>query len=73
MTVTLDLSPTLKSPRLPEISAALVDRLRDETEPDIVFFGHEKSAAFIPDTMKFSVPDFVVEVLSLTTENMIAA
>jgi Uma2 family endonuclease len=138
MTATLDLSPILKSPRLPEISAALVDRLRDETvrrerfydemsddekvefiqgevivhsparnrhlcaqlelvallkyfvshhqlgvirhekclcvfprndyEPDIVFFGHEKSAAFIPDTMKFPVPDFVVEVLSPTTE-----
>ena len=32
MTATLDLSPILKSPRLPEISATLVNRLRDESE-----------------------------------------
>ncbi len=138
MTATLDLSPILKSPRLPDITATLVNRLRDETErrerfyeemsddqkvefiegevivhsparnrhlcaklelaallkyfvqhhglgevrdekclcvfprndyePDIVFFGHEKTAALTPDTMKFPVPDFVVEVLSPTTE-----
>ena len=138
MTATLDLSPILKSPRLPDITATLVNRLRDETErrerfydemsddqkvefiqgevivhsparnrhlcakkdlmklldtyvqshglgetrdekclcvfprndyePDIVFFSHEKAAALTPDTMKFPVPDFVVEVLSPIAE-----
>ena len=135
---TIDLTPLLKSPRLPEFVAALNDRLKTETvarenfydemtdgekvefidgekimhsparnehlvvklnlatllltfvrdrglgevrdekclcvfprndyEPDIVFFGSEKSATIQPKTMKFPVPDFVVEVLSESTE-----
>ena len=135
---TIDLTPLLKSPRLPEVVAALSDHLkaenaaretfydemsdgekvefidgeiimhsparnrhlsaslklamlleafvsarklgvvrhekclcvfpRNDYEPDIVFFGTEKSSAFVPDTMKFPVPDFVVEVLSESTE-----
>lgn len=42
---------------------------RNDYEPDIVFFGLEKSASFLPETMKFPVPDLVVEVLSDSTEN----
>ncbi|MBK8036448.1 MAG: Uma2 family endonuclease [Verrucomicrobiaceae bacterium] len=41
---------------------------RNDYEPDIVFFGPEKTAAIRPDTMKFPVPDFAVEVLSESTE-----
>lgn len=41
---------------------------RNDYEPDIVFFGPEKVAAIQPDTMKFPVPDFVVEVISSSTE-----
>lgn len=41
---------------------------RNDYEPDIVFFGREKAAAFRPDTMKFPVPDLAVEVLSESTE-----
>ena len=41
---------------------------RNDYEPDIVFFGPEKSATIQPKTMKFPVPDFVVEVLSDSTE-----
>ncbi len=41
---------------------------RNDYEPDIVFFGPEKTAAVRPDTMKFPVPDFAVEVLSESTE-----
>jgi Uma2 family endonuclease len=136
---TIDLTPLLKSPRLPEFVATLNDRLQTETaaredfyeemsdgekvefiegekimhspardehlvvklnlvtllitfvrdrglgqvrdekclcvfprndyEPDIVFFGAEKSANIQPKTMKFPVPDFVVEVLSDSTES----
>jgi Uma2 family endonuclease len=41
---------------------------RNDYEPDIVFFGPEKASRFHSNTMKFPVPDFVVEVLSETTE-----
>ena len=41
---------------------------RNDYEPDIVFFNPEKTSQFHSNTMKFPVPDFVVEVLSETTE-----
>ena len=41
---------------------------RNDYEPDIVFFGPEKAAAFGPETMKFPVPEFAVEVLSKSTK-----
>jgi Uma2 family endonuclease len=41
---------------------------RNDYEPDIVFFGLEKSASFTPETTKFPVPDMAVEVLSQSTE-----
>lgn len=41
---------------------------RNDYEPDIVFFGSDKSATLTPDTMKFPVPDLIVEVLSPSTE-----
>ena len=41
---------------------------RNDYEPDIVFFGPKKAAAFGPETMKFPVPDFAVEILSESTE-----
>jgi len=42
---------------------------RNDYEPDVVFFGPEKAAGLADDTMKFPVPDFVVEVLSESTED----
>ncbi len=41
---------------------------RNDYEPNIVFFGREKSASFDDDTLKFPVPDLVVEILSPSTE-----
>lgn len=41
---------------------------RNDYEPDVVFFGPEKSAALASDTMKFPVPDLAVEVISESTE-----
>lgn len=41
---------------------------RNDYEPDIVFFGQQKAAQFVHDTVKFPVPDLVVEVLSESTE-----
>jgi Uma2 family endonuclease len=41
---------------------------RNDYEPDIVFFGSEKAAQLTPETMKFPIPDLVVEILSESTE-----
>jgi Uma2 family endonuclease len=41
---------------------------RNDYEPDLVFFGNEKASQFKPDQTLFPVPDFVVEVLSKSTE-----
>jgi Uma2 family endonuclease len=41
---------------------------RNDYEPDVVFFGPEKAAGLDEDTMKFPVPDLIVEVLSESTE-----
>jgi len=41
---------------------------RNDYEPDVVFFGPDKSAFFSSDTMKFPTPDLSVEVLSQSTE-----
>ena len=42
---------------------------RNDYEPDVVWFSPEKAATIEPGTMKFPVPDFVVEVLSESTES----
>lgn len=41
---------------------------RNDYEPDVMFFGPEKAALVGPDTLKFPVPDLIVEVTSPTTE-----
>ncbi|MFN0078964.1 MAG: Uma2 family endonuclease [Prosthecobacter sp.] len=41
---------------------------RNDYEPDVVFFGKDKAAAFRQDTMKFPIPDLIVEVISECTE-----
>ena len=40
---------------------------RNDYEPDIVFFSSEKAAKIRATTLKYPVPDFVCEVLSLST------
>ncbi|MDZ4852511.1 MAG: Uma2 family endonuclease [Pirellulaceae bacterium] len=40
----------------------------NQYEPDIAFWGPEKSATIDSRTLRFPVPDFIVEVLSETTE-----
>jgi len=49
---------------------ALVKLRRNDFEPDICFFKKEVADAFEPDTMFYPVPDFVVEVLSDSTERI---
>jgi Uma2 family endonuclease len=40
---------------------------RNDYEPDVVFFGAAKAATLTEETMRFPVPDLVVEVLSEST------
>ena len=47
---------------------ALVALQRNDYLPDIAYFSNEKSRSFKPDTWKYPAPDFVVEVLSDSTE-----
>ena len=48
---------------------AMIALTRNDYLPDIVFFSKAKAAAFHPDTWKYPSPDFVVEVLSDSTED----
>lgn len=41
---------------------------RNDYEPDVMFFGPAKAAMIEPDTLRFPIPDLIVEVLSPTTE-----
>ena len=42
---------------------------RNDYEPDVVYFGPEKSSLLHLDTSQFPVPDLIVEVLSESTES----
>lgn len=46
----------------------MISLTRNDYEPDICYFGTAKAAAFQPDQMRFPAPDFIVEVLSASTE-----
>jgi Uma2 family endonuclease len=48
----------------------LITLTRNDYEPDITFFGQAKAQTFTPDQVKFPAPDFVVEVLSDSTESV---
>jgi Uma2 family endonuclease len=52
------------------IEKVLIRLSRNDFEPDICFFTKEKAAQFTDKTMFFPVPDFVVEVLSKSTEKI---
>lgn len=47
----------------------LISLTRNDYEPDICFFGTIKSQGFLPTQMQFPAPDFVIEVLSPSTEH----
>lgn len=50
------------------VEKILISLTRNDYEPDICFFGLEKSRKFKKKQMQFPAPDFVVEVLSESTE-----
>lgn len=50
------------------VEKLLVSLTRNDYEPDICFFGKNKAKRFRRNQMQFPAPDFVVEVLSESTE-----
>ena len=46
----------------------MISLTRNDYEPDICFFRQEKAQRFQADQMHFPAPDFIVEVLSASTE-----
>lgn len=51
------------------VEKAMTSFPRNDYEPDVMFFGEAKAALIDPDTLKFPIPDLIVEVLSPSTEN----
>lgn len=47
----------------------LIALSRNDYEPDLCFFNQDKAAQFSDDQMRFPPPDFVVEILSTSTES----
>ncbi|MEZ0487241.1 Uma2 family endonuclease [Fibrella aquatica] len=50
------------------VEKALVELTRNSYEPDLCFFGPEKSATLTPELLYYPAPDFIVEVLSESTK-----
>ncbi len=50
------------------VEKAMTSFPRNDYEPDVIFFGQIKAALIDPDTLKFPIPDLIVEVLSPSTE-----
>ncbi len=48
----------------------LISLTRNDYEPDICFFGNDKTKNFTPTQMQFPAPDIAVEVLSPSTERI---
>lgn len=58
----------LRTLGIAHIEKALCVFPRNDYEPDIAFFGTTKAALTDADTLKFPIPDLIVEVLSPSTE-----
>lgn len=50
------------------IEKAMIEATRNDYEPDIVFFGRTRADTLAPDQFLLPMPDFIVEVLSPSTE-----
>jgi len=50
------------------IEKAMTSFPRNDYEPDVIFLGTAKSALVTPDTLRFPIPDLIVEVVSPSTE-----
>jgi Uma2 family endonuclease len=64
----MDAHVRVRSLGMVHIEKALCVFPRNDYEPDIAFFGTAKTALTDADTLKFPIPDLIVEVLSPSTE-----
>lgn len=48
----------------------LISFTRNDYEPDVVYFRKEVARTFVPDQWKYPIPDFIVEVLSPSTQKL---
>lgn len=53
---------------LVHVEKAMTSFPRNDYEPDVLFFGLAKAALVEPDTLRFPIPDLIVEVLAPSTE-----
>ncbi len=67
ITLLLDLHVRLRKLGVVHTEKCMCKFPRNDYEPDVVFFGPEKAAAFHAKTMLFPPPDLAVEVLSDST------
>lgn len=51
------------------IEKLMVSLTRNDYEPDLCFFSSERAAGFAADQRRFPAPDFIVEILSHSTED----
>jgi len=70
MNLCIAIGAHVKKNDLGELGAekVMITLTRNDYEPDIVFFNKEKSREFEKNQMLFPAPDFVIEILSETTE-----
>jgi len=64
----LDAYVRVKQLGIVHVEKAMTCFPRNDYEPDIIYFGPAKTALTHPDTLKFPIPDLIVEVLSPSTE-----
>jgi Uma2 family endonuclease len=52
------------------VEKVMISLTRNDYEPDICFFAADRASEFAPDQMHFPAPDFVVEIISKSTEGI---
>lgn len=52
------------------VEKVMISLSRNDYEPDICFFSAERAAEFTDDQMHFPAPDFIVEIVSKSTESI---
>lgn len=52
------------------VEKVMIRLTRNDYEPDIVFFRNEKAAKFTGEQLIFPAPDFIIEILSASTEEI---
>lgn len=64
----MDAHVRVKNLGVVHIEKAMTCFPRNDYEPDVMFFGLTKAAQLGPETLRFPIPDLIVEVLSPSTE-----